>query len=111
MHNFEVQSDKKATFKIDTSIYSADVICKVSYWLSEHFLVSQEKAEQNICFIIEAKRDYTTKEWESVKEYISQLCLDYQMREVVHRETKDIRTILYLKAFTNIREILEDHDE
>jgi hypothetical protein len=33
------------------------------------------------------------------------------MREIIHQETKDVRTILYLKAFANIREIMEDTDE
>lgn len=111
MHSFEILSSQKAKFKIDTTIFSPDAISKTVYWLHEHFIVLQEKEGKNICLTIESKCGNPTEGWESVKAEVAQLCSDFQMREVVQRETKDIRTILYLKAFTNIREIMEDSNE
>ena len=46
--------------------------------------------------------------WDEVKKRLSQLLTDYQMREVITAETKDIRNILFIKAFANVEELLTD---
>ena len=45
---------------------------------------------------------------ETIKSVFLQVLNDYKLREIVREETKDINTILYLKAFANCNELLED---
>jgi His-Xaa-Ser system protein HxsD len=111
MHSFDVKSAHKAKFKIDTEIYSAEIIGKISYWLGKQFIVSEEKNGKDYSFTIEEKSGLAINDWSMVKDEISCMCTDYRMREIIHKETKDVRTILYIKAFANIREIMEDTDE
>jgi His-Xaa-Ser system protein HxsD len=111
MHSFNIKSDQKADFKIDTEIYSAEIVGKISYWLGKQYIVSEEKDGKDYSFTIEKKNGFAINDWSKVKDEISRMCTDYRMREIIHQETKDVRTILYLKAFANIREIMEDTDE
>jgi His-Xaa-Ser system protein HxsD len=48
--------------------------------------------------------------WDDVKGRLSQMLTDYQMREVITAETKDIKNILYIKAFANMEELLADEE-
>ena len=48
--------------------------------------------------------------WDDAKGRLSQMLTDYQMREVIESETKDIKNILYIKAFANVEELLADEE-
>ena len=52
--------------------------------------------------ILEQKQlPISPNEFENLKFKINQDFIDYQNREIINKETKDIRTILYIKAFAN----------
>ena len=108
MNTFIVLDPHRATFKVDTALYSKSVLTKVLYWLSDEFIVSSKHHESDMIITLE-----TTQEpaWEDVKSKVARLFTDYQMREVIETETKDIRNILYLKAFANVDELLIDDEE
>ena len=36
---------------------------------------------------------------------------DYKLREIIREETKDINTILYLKAFADCDQLIEEDEE
>lgn len=105
MFDFHTISDNKACFYIDTEIYSNSIIAKVCYWLNRDFIVFSKKKDKIIEFIIEPVKEISS--WTNVKQKISQLLSDYQLREIINTETKDIRTILYVKAFANLDEFEE----
>ena len=105
MKSFIIESDKRAIVKIDANIYSKDVVAKVAYWLSGDFSIIQNLDGNNWMLSLESQNVVA---WDEVKKHLSQLLTDYQMREIITAETKDIRNILFIKAFANVEEMLAD---
>jgi His-Xaa-Ser system protein HxsD len=89
--------------KVDKNIYSDSVISKAVYWLSSKCLIKREygQGDEVVEFCIPEK-DETDVETEFYK-----LLNDYKLREIISLETKEIKTILYAKAFADD----EDFDE
>ena len=107
MKSFEIVSDNRAIVKIDADIYSKDVITKVVYWLSRDFTIMQKIDGQDWMLSLESQR---IENWNEVKKLLAQMLSDYQMREVITAETKDIRNILFIRAFANVEELLADEE-
>lgn len=107
MKSFEVESDNRAIVKIDADIYSKEVVTKVVYWLSRDFTIMQDMDGQDWMLSLESQN---VMDWDEVKTRMSQMLADYQMREVISAETKDIKNILYIKAFANVEELLTDEE-
>lgn len=105
MFDFHIISNKKARFCIDTEIYSNNIVAKVCYWLNRDFIVSSIKTDKIIELYIESIKEEVS--WPHLQQEISQMFSDYQLREIINAETKDIRTILYVKAFANLDEFEE----
>ena len=107
MKSFTVESDHRAIAEIDSGIYSKEIVAKVVYWLSRDFTIMQS-VEGNAWTLSLESHDLVS--WDDVKGHLSQLLTDYQMREVITAETKDIKNILYIKAFANVEELLADEE-
>ena len=107
MKSFTIQSDKSAIVGIDAEIYSKEVITKVVYWLSRDFTIMQSIEGKIWTLSLES---HNVVNWDEVKNHLSQLLTDYQMRETITVETKDIRNILFIKAFANVEELLADEN-
>lgn len=105
MKSFIVESENRAIVRIDSDTYSLEVIAKVVYWLSRDFTIMQSLDGKDLTLSFETQN---TVVWDEVKKHLSQLFADYQMREVIAAETKDIKNILYIKAFTNVDELFAD---
>ena len=105
MYGFCTISNKEARFFVDTRLYSDSTISKVCYWLNRDFIVSSEKKDKNIEIYLESLKGEV--DWINIRRKISQFFSDYQLREIIDAETKDIRTILYVKAFANLDEFEE----
>lgn len=105
MKSFNVESDNRAIVKIDSGIYSKDVVTKVVYWLSRDFTIMQGVEGKYWTLSLESQNAVA---WDDIKKRLIQLLTDYQMREVIAAETKDIRNILFIKAFANVEELLAD---
>ena len=107
MKSFEVASDNRAIVRIDADIYSKEVIAKVVYWFSRDFTIVQNIDGKDMIISLETQN---VVNWDEVKKRLSQMLTDYQMREVIAAETKDIKNILYIKAFANVEELLSDEE-
>lgn len=107
MKSFTLESDSRAVVRIDSNIYSKEVVAKVVYWLSRDFTIMQSKEGNNWTISLES---HNVVNWDDVKRRLSQLLSDYLMREVITEETKDIKNILYIKAFANVEELLADEE-
>lgn len=107
MKSFTLESDSRAVVRIDSNIYSKEVVAKVVYWLSRDFTIMQDIDGQDWMLSLES---HNVVNWDDVKRSLSQLLTDYQMREVITAETKDIKNILYIKAFANVEELLADEE-
>lgn len=105
MKSFTVESDNKAVVRIDSGIYSKEVVAKVMYWLSRDFTIMQNIEGKILTLSLESQN---VMDWDEVKKSMSQLLADYKMREIIRAETTDIRNILFIKAFANVEELLAD---
>ena len=102
MHNFTKISPQEICFLVDKKIFSDEVLSKVLYWFSSDFIITRNI----ISDFIEKITLHTIKSdsiinSESLQIQISQHLSDYKLREIIQKETKDIRNILYIKAFAN----------
>ncbi len=105
MKSFTIESDKKAIARIDADIYPKEVVAKAVYWLSRNFTIMQSLDSKDFVLSLETQDAVV---WDEVKNHLSQLLTDYQMRAVIATETNDIKNILYIKAFANVEELLAD---
>lgn len=91
------------TITIDRKLYSDSCISNVIYWFSEKYIIRRSlDGDKETLFISDV-------DCESVflQEFYQKLN-DYKLREIVEEETKNIRTILYAKAFGEFENITED---
>lgn len=101
MKSFEV-AENKAHISIDLKCYSEQTISKVLYWLGGDYTVS-EYTENDIRHIM-LKSKCPKCDWSKVKADISMKLVDFRMREQIAEQTKEVRTVLYLKAFANLKD-------
>ncbi len=88
-------------FRIDRRIYSDSCISKVVYWLSNQYVIDRRLDGEEEIIAIEGADD-------NIKSAFFEKLNDYKLREVINTETKDIRTILYAKAFGDFDDITEE---
>lgn len=103
MINAELKSENIFYFTIDTSIFSESVITKALYWYTEFFDIYWSEKNDNVHEVILKLKPNTNKSYtfEYVASKFNQDLIDYKNRDLIMYETKDIRNILYVKAFAN----------
>jgi len=103
MKSFTQVSDTQCELVVDNSIFNEQIILKMTYWFTEEYCFywkSKSDNEQTILF--EKKQgNICPQEYKLLKEKVNQLLIDYRNREIINQETKNIRDILYIKAFAN----------
>lgn len=95
------------TIKVDRNIYSDTCISNAIYWLSDRFICKRniQGNKEYISLIPKALNDVTNEEietafWERLN--------DCKLRDIIEKETRDIRTILYVKAFSDYDDLSEE---
>lgn len=89
--------------EIDRNIYPDSCISKVVYWLANKYTIDRQLkgAVENLAIDgVENESDFKQLFFEKLN--------DYKLRGIIEQETKDIRTILYAKAFGDFDEITEE---
>lgn len=96
--------------EIDRKIYSDSVISKAIYWLSGDFSIERKLLDNGNEAIIATPKGKTPDE--SFHSRLSSLLNDFKLRQIVADETRDIKTILYAKAFAEDEDLSEEdiHD-
>jgi His-Xaa-Ser system protein HxsD len=91
------------TFEIDSSIYSNQVLTKCLYWYTSQFNVSiNDSADgKGKVIVLEFKDKRESLVGDKLAEKLKQDLIDYNLREIVEKETKIIRELLIAKAFSN----------
>lgn len=93
--------------KIDRNIYSDNVISKVVYWLSEKYTV-ERRLEGNMDVLSFPSKKNLPVDEKYIHDIIYQMLNDQKLRDIIEIETKDIRTILYAKAFADFDDLTEE---
>lgn len=88
------------TLSIDRTIFTDEVISKAVYWEANQYIVTRQLNgnAETLCF--EPKPNCHEEE-NALKERFLTRLNDFKVQQIVNDETKDIRTILYIKAFAN----------
>lgn len=99
------------TIEIDRRIYNDSVISKAIYWLSGDYIIVRSLLNDITESIsITAKSSSISEQELEVK--LLQTLNDFKLRQIVADETRDIKTILYAKAFAEDEDLSEEdiHD-
>lgn len=99
------------TIEIDRRIYNDSVISKAIYWLSGDYVIVRSLLNDITESIsITAKSGSINERQLEVK--LLQTLNDFKLRQIVADETRDIKTILYAKAFAEDEDLSEEdiHD-
>jgi len=87
---------------VDRQIYDDTVISNAVYWHTENFLIERKITGNFETITFKAKKkELSDIETEDVLQKINKDLNDYKLRQIISQETKDIRTVLYIKAFAN----------
>ena len=99
------------TLTIDKRIYNDSVISKAVYWTSGDYKIVRTSLDE-FSEQIELIATNAESSESLVEEKFFQLLNDFKLRQIVADETRDIKTILYAKAFAEDEELSEEdiHD-
>ncbi|QIU97122.1 His-Xaa-Ser system protein HxsD [Bacteroides faecium] len=92
---------------VDRNIYSDSCISKTIYWLSKDYTFQRNLITDTEEIIVDAKSCLPFDESAFRSSFFDKLN-DFKLRCIIEEETKDIRTILYAKAFAEYDELTED---
>ncbi len=99
--------------RIDTRLYSETVLFKTLYWLGEEILFSVIKDPEGF-LIVNLTHVTGSFEADGSRKLISQVSrglIDFKVRDIVNRETSDIRKMIIAKAFLDDESFFtEDND-
>ena len=94
---------------IDRNIYSDECISKCVYSLSEVFQCNRQLDGNTESIELIPTNGFITDE--DAKRLFLQKLNDFKLRQIVAEETKDIRTILYAKAFADYEDFNIEESE
>lgn len=111
MVSFDRITENKIQLTVDNMVFNNTVITKTLYWIHCDYFVFWNSLKDNLEFIILEKKDglISEEEFFKLKDQVNQNLIDFKTRDIVNRETKNIRDILYVKAFAN-GEDFEDYN-
>lgn len=92
-------NSQKAQLIVDSGLYGEEVIHKCLYWWGDKLSIDLEKDNAN--FIVTLSDASEKLNLEDVILKIKVDLLDFKTREIIVKETKDIRAMLIAKAFAN----------
>ncbi len=108
--------DSKIILNLDSSVYSRDALVKCLYWYADRFEIDMHKDVQgNYGLELKPRPTLNVQEGELEKLLLKlkQDLVDFNLRDLVTKETKNIRELLIAKAFSNFdtKEPLPDGDK
>lgn len=86
---------------LDSQIYSKEAILKGLYWFSADFLVELKSGNDFFQVTLKPIEKKTVDEMKVQYERLNQLMVDFQLRQIIHSETENIRDLIVAKAFSN----------
>lgn len=97
---------------LDRRIFSDRVISKAVYWLSGDYTISRNMKDDSTEEITSFAKSGDLADDKAFQRRLADALNDFKLREIVADETRDIKTILYAKAFAEDEDLNEDdiHD-
>lgn len=87
---------------LDENVYSKEAIFKTLYWYGNRFITIVNHLSDR-CFHVhlEPLTDISLEEIKSAYENLNRDLLDFQLRQIIHNETKNLRDLIVAKAFAD----------
>lgn len=92
--------DNGLHFSLDADLYSEDVLFKCFYWYGADYDLAIEKDGRIFRIFLHSKSQIGTNH-EVLLQKINQDLIDFKLRDIVSKETKNIRDLLTAKAFAH----------
>lgn len=93
--------DSTLDIKVDSSIYSREAIVKCLYWYSGDFDVDVELINSSYVIRLRSLTEHPKEEFEGLRTKLKRDLLDFNLREIVKKQTTTIRELIIAKAFSN----------
>jgi His-Xaa-Ser system protein HxsD len=95
------EDDKFFYIFIPQRLYSKEAILNCLYWKLNDFNINFSVFSEKEFQVSLDLKALSLQQKESLKNSFSNELLDYELREVVNRETKNIKELIIAKAFAN----------
>lgn len=99
--------------RIDSSLYSETILFKALYWLGEEILFSIKKDLEGFLIVnlTHVTGSFEADDSRKLISQVSRALTDFKVRDIVNRETSDIRKMIIAKAFLDDESFFtEDND-
>ena len=94
--------DQPFSIQVDRQIYDDAVISKAVYWHTKEFVINRAVRDNIETVTFQSKqKTFSEKDKENFLQEFNKTLVDYKLQQIIEQETKEIRTILYIKAFAN----------
>ena len=103
MRNNSTEGDSITVFA-DTALYSKEAVFKCLYWYGNRFHTSVSLLDEATYLIrlrLLAGQEMVATEMELYLQKLERDLIDFNLRDIVTRETKNVRDLLIAKAFSN----------
>lgn len=90
------------SFSLEKSLYNIDTLYKCFYWYSNGFDLEISEPDNGFYQIKLERKDLNIEfEEKSILSKIKQDLVDFKLRDIISKETKNIRDLLVAKAFAH----------
>ena len=109
MIDIELNPQGNVVLNVDKSIYDESVIDKVLYWWAGDYVITRRNTPGTSVqtIIVSASNPITQEAFDRMRKKLSADFVDYKNRALITSETRDLRNILYAKAFANSDDFVE----
>lgn len=109
MTDIQLDSQGRVVFDVDLSIYNERIVDKVLYWWSGDYTIARTNRSGTTLqtITLTASEPISPEKFEPISRKLSADFIDYKNRAIIESETRDLRSILYAKAFANSDDFVE----
>lgn len=88
-------------FELDSGVYSKESIIKCLYWHSNDYTIDIKSVNGMYHIRLNPLNIISEDELSEIKRKLNREFLDYNLRDIVKKETNTIRELIIAKAFSN----------
>ena len=94
-----IQKENKLILNIDKGLYSSDVLHKCFYWYGNRFIIDINVLNDKYFEIVLTKTESIEENWDLLTAKIKRDLVDFKLRDIVTKETQNVRDLIIAKAF------------
>lgn len=99
-----ILKNKELVFEIDTNLYDVETIHRCFYWYQKEFSVEIDLNKNNTASIkmdLLNSGSIENSQKDKICKNIKRDLIDYKLRSIISKETKNIKELIIAKAFSN----------